>query len=77
MNKIVREHYPVDKLPEDLREGLGPARTVRLVIEADNSPRMGARSAAVAALLAHRKVLQQTPGDSVSRVSELRDEWDH
>jgi hypothetical protein len=24
MNKIVREHYPISKLPEDLREGLDP-----------------------------------------------------
>ena len=27
MNRIVREHYPVSKLPEDLREGFeGSAR---------------------------------------------------
>ena len=25
MNKIVREHYPVANLPEDLREGLDPS----------------------------------------------------
>ncbi|SMF38788.1 hypothetical protein SAMN02982989_1671 [Xaviernesmea oryzae] len=33
MNKIVREHYPVANLPEDLREGLEKDATVRVVIE--------------------------------------------
>ncbi|MEN3150327.1 hypothetical protein ABCW43_23770 [Neorhizobium sp. IRAMC:178] len=33
MNKIVREHYPVANLPEDLREGLERDATVRVVIE--------------------------------------------
>ena len=36
MNKIVREHYPVDKLPEDLRELLDPSKPVTLVIEQDD-----------------------------------------
>ena len=33
MNKIVREHYPASKLPEDLRRGLSPDATVKIVIE--------------------------------------------
>lgn len=33
MNKIVREHYPVDKLPADLRQGLPANGTVRVVID--------------------------------------------
>jgi len=36
MNKIVREHYPVSKLPEDLREELVGRETVRIVIEDDD-----------------------------------------
>lgn len=36
MNKIVREHYPVSSLPEDLREGLESDAKVRIVIEAEN-----------------------------------------
>jgi hypothetical protein len=38
MNRIVKEHYPVEKLPEDLREGLPRATrvTVTLVPETDN-----------------------------------------
>lgn len=33
MNKIVREHYPAAKLPEELRQGLNPEATVTIVIE--------------------------------------------
>jgi hypothetical protein len=35
MNRIVREHYPVANLPEDLRDQLAGAETVRVVIEPD------------------------------------------
>lgn len=36
MNKIVREHYPVEKLPADLREGLEGIDSVRIVLETPN-----------------------------------------
>ena len=32
MNKIVKEHYPASKLPEDLRAGVDPAATVTVTI---------------------------------------------
>ena len=33
MNRIVREHYPVAALPEDLRVGFAPDAIVRIVVE--------------------------------------------
>jgi hypothetical protein len=33
VNKIVIEHYPVSKLPEDLREGMGATATVKVIVE--------------------------------------------
>ncbi len=33
MNKIVREHYPASRLPEDLKVGLSEGAMVRVVIE--------------------------------------------
>lgn len=33
MNKIVLEHYPVSKLPEDMRTGLPDAESVRVTVE--------------------------------------------
>ncbi len=77
MNKIVREHYPVEKLPEDLQAELGLARTVTLVIEAEDGPSRDAeRKAAIAELLEHRRQLAPSANDSVERVRKLRDEWD-
>jgi hypothetical protein len=37
MNKIVREHYPVSKLPDDLRQGLDGSGTVKVVSEEENT----------------------------------------
>lgn len=33
MNKVVRNHYPVSQLPDDLRTGFDKDATVRIVIE--------------------------------------------
>lgn len=35
MNKLVREHYPVSNLPEDLREGFETGAVVRITIDTD------------------------------------------
>jgi hypothetical protein len=35
MNRIVREHYPVEKLPEDLREGIPAGEQVTVTVEAE------------------------------------------
>jgi hypothetical protein len=37
MNKIVIEHYPVSKLPEDLREGMGADATVKVIVEQEHN----------------------------------------
>jgi hypothetical protein len=36
MNRIVREHYPVEKLPEDLRVGLNPRGKATVTIITDS-----------------------------------------
>jgi hypothetical protein len=33
MNKVVLEHYPISKLPEDMREGLPNAESARVTVE--------------------------------------------
>ena len=78
MNRIVREHYPADRLPDDLRQELGLVQTVTITIAADEATsREEARSAAIADILEHRKRLQPSAPDAVERVRKLRDEWDH
>lgn len=32
MNRIIKEHYPVSKLPEELREGLDPSEMVTVTV---------------------------------------------
>ena len=78
MSRMVHNHYPVERLPDDLRQPLGLVRTVTVVIESDDLPSDEAerKSAAVAELLDLRKTLQSSPADAVTRVRALRDEWD-
>ncbi|KPH82029.1 hypothetical protein [Bosea vaviloviae] len=78
MNKIVREHYPVEKLPEDLRAELGLTQTVTVTIEPEIRSRQNDLLVrqAIEQLRAHRARLPVAPSDSVERVSRLRDEWD-
>lgn len=84
MNKIVRDHYPVEKLPADLREGLGDSATVKIVIEAEAEP-----SSEPKKLLTIEETLEMirrykelgypsvSSEEAVARIRELRDEWDY
>ena len=56
MNRIVREHYPAARLPEDLRREIGVAETVTLVIEAEASRPARTRQQAVDEGLSERAV---------------------
>lgn len=90
MNKITREHYPVSKLPEDLRKDFAGFETVRLETE-ERTPLTGTEAlAALEEKYRERwaKVAAEGPIDygrhrgrttveeAVARVRKLRDEWD-
>jgi len=92
MNKIVRDHYPVSKLPEDLREGLEGVATVRVVVESEPQPsdtadsddpllRKGPIEAHELMALRERYLALGHPPvteeEAVARIRELRDEWDY
>ncbi|ADH87592.1 conserved hypothetical protein [Ancylobacter novellus DSM 506] len=85
MNKIVREHYPVDRLPEDLREGIeGPYVSVTVVTE--EAP--AGVDERIEAILRNPKPMTieeararvgergTTTEEAVARIRALRDEWD-
>jgi hypothetical protein len=74
MNKIVREHYPVSSLPDDLREGLRPDSKVRVVIE-EIAP-VSEHSQTLRELIANARHLMPIGDDSVERIRKLRNEWD-
>lgn len=76
MNRIVREHYPVEKLPEDLRP-TAAGGSVRVVVEIEMpNDQLATRERAVAELIAVRDRMPQAEDDATSRISKLRDEWD-
>jgi hypothetical protein len=75
MNKIVRDHYPVSRLPDDLRAGLDPGDVVRVVVENMDVPIVSSR-ASLRQLLDEARKLQPIGDDPVERIRKLRDEWD-
>ena len=78
MNRIVRTHYPVEKLPEDLRAGLAAGAHVTITIAADDptSPGKTAYGTFAQMVEARDRLTIHTEGDSVERIRKLRDEWD-
>lgn len=78
MNKVVREHYPVSKLPDDLRRDLGSAENVRVTIEVSDRRTASLEELVARAtqLRAEGKVTPVSTDDAVARVRALRDEWD-
>lgn len=87
MNKIIRDHYPVEKLPADLRQGFSARATVRVVIEeepvpASAEPLSGGGKMTIADTLEMIRAYHALARPSVSseeavaRIRALRDEWD-
>ena len=81
MKKIVREHYPVENLPADLREGLEAGGTVRVVLEMEGnapSPAKTSFEEFMKKVEAYRRQDDRrvTAAEAVARIRELRDEWD-
>ena len=74
MNTIVREHYPVSELPEDLREGVDIAGRVRVVIDQEEPAPDPALS--LDELFAMRRSPNRTTDEIVAEVRRQRDEWD-
>ena len=87
MNKIIRDHYPVEKLPADLRQGFSASATVRVVIEeeptpASAKPLSGGKKMTIADTMEMIRAYSTLAKPSVSSeeavgaIRALRDEWD-
>jgi hypothetical protein len=77
MNKIVRTHYPVEKLPDDLRVGLPASGTVTVTVLGDDaSVDTQERSILIEAMKSARYQPTSVEDNPVKRIRELRDEWD-
>ena len=77
MNRIVRDHYPAEKLPEDLRAGLpiGAQVQVTILVEAPQKSTEDVL-AMIDAYRATRQETVRTVEDAVAEIRALRDEWD-
>ena len=78
MNRIIHEHYPAAKLPEELRQGINPSGHVTVtVVEEERRPTRDE----LVQLLEQARARAQAVGDvsseeAVRRIRDLRDEWD-
>jgi hypothetical protein len=72
LKKIVTEHFPVDKLPEELRRGIESGQMVRVVVETElpGEPR------SLREFFGSAQGVYPTPTDAVSEIRKLRDESD-
>ncbi|PZQ11250.1 MAG: hypothetical protein DI565_18295 [Ancylobacter novellus] len=82
-DKIIREDYPVERLPDDLREGLGDVARVRVTVETARKKPMTDKQKAWAEIKQLIDELHRSPGfkpvtseEAAARVRALRDEWD-
>lgn len=77
MNKIVRQHYPASRLPEELRPGLASDASVTVTVEEEKT-RSRLEPEELLALI--REAQAHSSGTSmeeaVARIRALRDEWD-
>ena len=77
MNKIVLEHYPASKLPEELREGIAGDAAVTVTVEVESrEPKLSWDEMLELVGKVQAKGYNTSLEESVTRVRELRDEWD-
>lgn len=73
MNKIVREHYPVSKLPEDLRPSADPAAKVTVIIEEETK---AGRVMSLDQIFSQQGFRRRTKEKIDAEIRRQRDEWD-
>ena len=77
MNKIVLEHYPASKLPDDLRKGISTAASVTVTVEVERRGQPWSREELLRSM---HEAQAAAPGttleEAVARIRSLRDEWD-
>ena len=74
MNRIVREHYPASKLPEDLRAGVDPSSTVTVtIVQEEKRPE---KVMTLDEIFALRRPPFRTAEEIDEDLRRQRDEWD-
>jgi hypothetical protein len=73
MNRIVRQHYPASRLPEDLREGIDPAREVTVTVSVDDAP--PERVMSLDEIFASGRPRYESLAEINKHVRSMREEW--
>jgi len=76
MNKIVREHYPVSKLPEDLRQGIDPDGKVTVTVVAEVNEARPEHVATLEEIFARRRPPYRSVEEIDAAIRAERDAWD-
>lgn len=74
MNRIIREHYPASRLPEDLREGVDPQATVTVTIVQEEKALEQVMT--LEEIFALRRPPFRTAEEIDADIRRQRDEWD-
>lgn len=81
MNRIVREHYPAAKLPEDLRDEIGPGKQVTITIEVESPDSNSESTESRNDWFSKYEHIHRSNFHSLDEVNahvrSLRDEWGH
>lgn len=74
MNRIIREHYPASRLPDDLRTGVDPSSTVTVtIVEEEKRPEEVMSLEEIFSLEGFRR----RSAEEIDRdLRRQRDEWD-
>jgi len=74
MNRIIREHYPASKLPDDLRAGMNPSATVTVtIVEEEKRPENVMSLEEIFSLRGFRR---RSAAEIDEDLRRQRDEWD-
>ncbi len=76
MNKIIREHYPASKLPEDLRKAFPVDSRVRVTVEAERARSFREIKQEIDKARARENWPAVSREEAIARIRTLRDEWD-
>lgn len=74
MNRIIREHYPASKLPEDLREGMDPQSTVTVTVTTEE-PKPPESVMTLEEIFAVRRPPFRSAEEIDAEIRRQRDEW--
>ncbi|MGO8739952.1 hypothetical protein [Rhodoblastus sp.] len=72
MNRIVKTHYPVAALPEDLRQGLDLKAEVTVIVEETERPE---KVMTLDEIIAARRPPFRSAEDIMRQIEEDRDAW--